>query len=516
LSFSICRPSRADDALNQAAPGFCGSGEFRDPKDQKASPPVETGEGPARAKLIVKKICKEAIEAAAGDWRMRLSDSPRWTQLKDESEDLQIAVMMAALALGTGNLAYPSNVDWRTETLCKAILQQTLRRNPVLSGSVLEDLIGALIRQKQPLEYGLPPLGILGAVETFARTQPLGGRLRSLIKQLKLKAIGGMPGGQRPNKFARQLAQRIDDILSPISLKRPDFPKGPFAEAFLKWFTGEPAHTQARWIALARYCADAGNKSRPSGKWLSGARAYVAEVGETDFVDRLSAALEVAQLDPVRTDDSLDILKGMIWLSATFDREGLPGALGRFTERCFRKTAGVGAASVKLGNAAVWALSAMDGPPAAAAELFRLREKVKYPSVRRLIDKRLTELADKSGKDLQSLEDVSAPTFGLDATGALTRHFPGGRAEARISALAVEVTWFNDAGKQLKGIPASVRDTASTELAEFRRLIAGIEAARAGQVTRLEQSWLEGRAWSFADCAATTGIIPCAGKLSHP
>ena len=109
-----------------------------------------------------------------------------------------------------------------------------------------------------------------------------------------------------------------------------------------------------------------------------------------------------------------------------------------------------------VGISALLALSGMPNEPRAGAELFRLREKIKLPSVRTLIDRRLQELAAKSGQSIGDMEDQSLPSFGLDQRSMLYFDFDGARAELEVGANETVQRWFGNGGKTLKSIPAEI------------------------------------------------------------
>ena len=209
--------------------------------------------------------------------------------------------------------------------------------------------------------------------------------------------------------------------------------------------------------------------------------------------------LDATTPDPTRPDQSLDILRGLVWGSVHLDGREVAGAIGRFADTCFRKVRGVGARSVSLGNAALWALSEMADEPRAAAELLRLRERIKYPSTRKGIDARLTDLAKRTGQSVKELEDLSLPAFGLSGDGVATFRIGEARADLTVASNGLRAQWFSRDDKPLKSIPAEVRKDHAAALADLRRRMKEIEEARAGLVLRLEQSWVEARDWTFAD-----------------
>jgi hypothetical protein len=180
----------------------------------------------------------------------------------------------------------------------------------------------------------------------------------------------------------------------------------------------------------------------------------------------------------------------------------MAGPVGRFAEICFRKVPNYGARSVGLGNAALWALSAMAEGPHAAAELFRLAARIRYPSAQAQIAKRLSALASNSGQSLAALEDGGLPDHGLDAAGQRVARVGDATATLTLTANAIDLAWHDANGKPVKAVPAAVRNQHKAALAAIRKAAADIEAARASQVARLEAGWVEQRDWAFADWQA--------------
>jgi Domain of unknown function (DUF4132) len=460
---------------------------------------------------IVRQICEEAIARAEG-WQVKLSDSARWNALKKESEELQIAVMLtAAYQRPQGSVAYVGN-SWQVQSLRNAIVSQTLRRHLNFNEDQLVSLLNSWLAQGW-LEYGLPGKTILGAVERYAESLPLSAAMKRVLGKIRERALRTTYPGQAPNKFALGVADRIDKLLDPSSVTEKALPAGPFATQLNQRILALPAGNHMQWLALSILASEAGDKSKPSVKWLSSAKSLIDEVGSTEVSIEISNLLDQTTPDPQRPDNSLDILKGFIWASTLLNHAEQAGQVGRFAEKCFRKISGVGARSVKLGNAALWALSEMAGEPRAAAELFRLREKVKYPSARKVIDNRVSELATKAGSSVEELEDRSLPHFGLSPEGNAVFPFGDARAEIQLRSTELELQWFGASGKSVKSVPSEVRNNFAEELAVFRQTLKDIEAARAAQVIRLEQSWVEDRSWTFGEWKQNFVEHPLRGQI---
>jgi hypothetical protein len=481
------------------------------------------------AQRIMKTICAQAIAANDG-WQKKLTDSPAWMALKDEPAELQIAVMLTAADDRQFSTAAYSGDSFQLETLRTAMVGQLLRRDLPFTAELLTELLSVWSRQRF-LEYGLPGRSILGAVERLAKDQEPDDRMRQLLAKLRTKAAEGAYG-VTPSKAMRDIIQRIDTLLNGADAV-PKLPSGAFAKSWLAWVATLPASEQPHWRALAVQCAGSAGKTQPSSKWQAAAGAALARIDRSMITDRLFALLAAIVPDPARVDDSLDIMKGLVWLTPQLDHEAMAGPVGRFAETCFRKVPNHGARSISLGNAALWALSAMADGPHAAAELFRLATKIKYPSAQVQIAKRLAGLAASSGQSLTTLEDIGLPDHGLDAAGQRMERIGEANATLALTANDTDLAWHDASGKLLKSVPSAVRSGYKAELAAVRKAAADIEAARAGQVARLESSWVERRDWSFAEWQAHylghpvrrpivasliwdvggTAVLPVAGRL---
>jgi len=461
--------------------------------------PLEAPPRDGEARRVLHQVCEEAVAASADRWRVELSDSARWQAVKHDAPELQIALMWAAIDRSArGGSAYGGRGSQVAE-LRKSMVSQLLRRNLPFAEADLVKLLGAWLRQPHSLEYGLPGNSMLGAVERYAERAGLSQALRQVLDRLRSRALAAGYFGQGPTKYSQGVAQRIAKLLDPSASRAFALPAGPFGERFQDLLSKLPERERRPWSSLASLAVDAGDKSKPTRKWLEAASL------ETQVIDGASLMAEVSRLldgttpDPARPDSSLDILKGLIWTSTLLDHGEMAGQVGRFAEKCFRKVPGAGARSVKLGNAAIWALSEMAGEPRAAAELFRLRQKIKYPSTRKVIDDRLAELARRTGQGVEDLEDLSLPDFGLGHDGTATFNFGEARADLALQATGLDLGWFNGAGRPVKSVPMEVRSDHRDELVAFQRLTKEIDEARAAQVLRLEHSWFEDRSWSFAD-----------------
>lgn len=438
---------------------------------------------------IARVIFDETL-AASEAWQADLSRSARWRRLKHDPPELQIAVLRAACARTYG---LGSDRPRRVE-LQRAMASKLLRRNLPFTENDLLVLLEAWLR----LGYVVPGGSLLSAVEQYAGGSELSLPVKRVLKRLSVRAEGRAGYfGEPSTKESRAHARRIARLLDPSSGEAVALPQGAFARRFDDLLASLPERDRAGWRALAALGVTAGDRSSPSRKWQAAAAGEMRERDLGQVRSALVRLLDETTPDPAQPDDSLDILKGLIWYSAQI--EGLAEPVGRFAERCFRKIPKVGARSVKLGNAALWALSEIVDDPAAAAELFRLAQKIKRPTTQLAIGKRIAELARKRGQAVGEMEDACLPDYGLDMDGGARFSFGASRMELSLQATGLEQAWFNRSGSTVKTVPAEVRAHHAAELKICRRRVKDIGRARAAQVLRLEQSWLEGRRWRLSD-----------------
>lgn len=446
-------------------------------------------------------IVQEAIAAGTG-WRIKFAASARWQALKNEPLELQREVLAAAIDPAPRGTTSWSGDSWQVRDAKRQVVGQLLKRKIELP----KDFVAALLErhlacQPHALSYDeVPPMAVLRACE-FALDQP-GARsvLEPILVRLRAKTLAPNPYRAHPTKFEQGYADRITALLDPDAAARASpIPPGAFGAFLIAQLGAMPAVQAKAWEALAGHAVKAGDKSAPTVKWRSAAQPLLAEIGKERFAVTLIEWLGVTVPDPEHPDTSLDVLKGFIWLAPAAAGDGLSGAVGRFAETCFRKVRGIGARSVKLGNAALHALSELADDPQAGVELFRLRGAIKYPSARATLDKRIAELASTSGSSIAALEDAALPTFGLAPDGTVQHRFGDAVVSLAVRATETDIRWTSAEGKPLKSVPAAVKRDHKAELTAFTLLAKDIEKARAAQARRLEDSWLEARGWSLGE-----------------
>ena len=450
---------------------------------------------------LVLAICTEACAKSPKAWDAKLSDSTTWIELKSKDARTQAAVLKAA-AYGPLKGSYPATAkSWHINSLRHTMVSQILRRNLPFAYDDLLPITKQWVAQHGSLEWGLPAKSILNAIERLALKLPLSHGMFQVLEKAKSRIETSQNQGWLNNKFHQEILARINALLDPSSVATaPSLLKGPFGDAFRSYLDDLDEKQRNAWIKLGLLAAEAGDKSKPTAKWNAAMQGHIKAVDPKNYATVTTAFMGKTVPDPAAVDVSQDILKGLIWGLPLLDQpDDTAGPLGRFVETCFRKVPNWGARSVKLGNAGLYALSAMTDSPRAAAEMFRLRTKIKYPSAKKLLDARLEDLATASGQDISALEDLSLPDFGLSIDGTRSDSIGDARVELALDANKLAVNWFGANGKPVKSVPQSVKTNAKQELAEIRQVIKDIEAARSSQAFRLEQSWVDERDWPLAD-----------------
>ena len=194
-------------------------------------------------------------------------------------------------------------------------------------------------------------------------------------------------------------------------------------------------------------------------------------------------------------DCSVELLKGLAWTIVAAKRADLAPALGNLAEACFKKIPNKGPRNVKVANAATAALAAL-AEPGAAAQLTRLRLRVKHQSSRAMVDKALVEAGNRTGLSPDDLAEISVPTFNLDARGIRRTEVGEYTAELCVaSSHEVALKWHAGKDKVSASVPAKVRANHPEELKQLKREARDASTMLAAQALRLERSYLSERKW---------------------
>jgi len=312
---------------------------------------------------------------------------------------------------------------------------------------------------------------------------------RKLIERLTvLLSAGGKPGVNKAPELHLDASDAVGTLIA------SDAAKGKRASG--------PA-----WTALLNHARTL-TATTPSNKWSGDAIELVKKIKPDNFAtcvsDWLNEAGQPAKAPVIcgevrdatlLNDCSVELLKGLAWIIVATKRADLAPALGNLAEACFKKIPNKGPRNVKVANATTTALAAL-ADPAAAAQLSRLRLRVKHHSSRATVDKGLATASERTGLSPDDLAEISVPTFGLNARGIRRIELGEHVAELRaVNAHKVELCWLERGGKACASVPAIIRTKHAEDLKRLKREAKDASAMLAAQALRLERSFLSDRSW---------------------
>ncbi|MEM9107585.1 MAG: DUF4132 domain-containing protein, partial [Pseudomonadota bacterium] len=453
------------------------------------------------AAACVDAICQEYVDSGGQPFqRIKLSGLPTWDKLKTSSVTSQVEVALYC-ALDDEERDGPMSGDHRDymdyirrKDVRRAVAIQLLRVDLPFDASQIAALVFKSTQHLDP-DFGVPIATILGTAERHFR----GGAPEELVglalQYMKMR-MDAYEVEYWPSKKTQQIKDRIDSMLmADIDNPPPSLPAGPWAGSLETWLNSLTEKQHGNWMELLIFAASAGDKSKPSKKWLKEAKPLVSAIGRPAVEKRLNEWLSTTVPDPHEVDLSLDVLKGMIWIAELLDQDDMASAIGRFAEVCFKKIPQIGARSVKLGNACIAVLSAMKRSDAATGELVRLKTRIKYGSVRSLVERRLTDIAAQAGVTVADLEETALPEYGFGMDGQQAIEFCDTTAAIMLEDGAALLTWTGADCKPRKSPPAHVKRDFADALKALKQKVKDINIALAVQSVRLESSWAEGRTW---------------------
>ena len=274
-----------------------------------------------------------------------------------------------------------------------------------------------------------------------------------------------------------------------------------------------PAAKQQAWIELLRHLLTA-TSARPSAKWLKTAEKLVDTLGAKAVTASLEQWLPlVSKGQTVRrpglytgdvrgeadtiNEENANCLRGMLWIVPALKS---PQTLARIVTSvalsAYKKVPGVGPRAVKVGNAAVYALSEMASPEA-VGQLAMLKVRVKFGTAQKEIEKAFTAAAEALSMPRDQIEEMGVPSYGLEEVGRRREEFGECVAEMVVDGRDVELKWSKE-GKSLKSVPAKVKAEHKEELKELQTAATDIAAMLPAQVERIDSLFLLQKRWPLS------------------
>ena len=314
------------------------------------------------------------------------------------------------------------------------------------------------------------------AIREIVTARPMGDRVH-------VGSFGGLLSAPK--------TQRLDAMRQPLTRLTGDnavfclAPGEVWSDAVNVDFSALPAEQRQRFGALFSHTATA-TAARPSEKWLKTAGKLVTEIGVEQLQESLQGWLSfVSQGQSVRrmgswsgdtrgaantmNDENANCLRGLLWLIPTLPQTSQFGRLiTGVALSAYKKVPGVGPRAVKVGNAAVYALSQFHSQEA-VGQLAMLKVRVKFRTAQKEIEKAFNVAAEALGLPRDQIEEMGVPSYGLDAGGVRHEMYGDYRAELVVTGSNAEARWFrcqrkaaqvspgkSEAGppRRLRGFPA--------------------------------------------------------------
>jgi hypothetical protein len=467
------------------------------------------------ARSLVKAIYAEA----QGKFSPKVQDVPAGQALMGAPPETQAAAITIATCVGLELACELRRIGWHQNChlqahLASHSLEATAkslgsRRLPYSAG-MLSQMVQSILKFEPDDVYLTPMSATVTKFENLAKSGPLSEALRLKLRELSQKLVREMSPIES-QRVARRIAALVDDDAE----RNVVIPSSDAWSAALKsQIDGAPVEQATSWRALVAHC-QATTSAKPSTRWLKQAASLVASLPRESVVAGLLAALggigkpgtkhaadngidDATLIDPAQSD----LLRGLVWLASLVDDPRLLVALADAAEKAYQKVAGHGPRNAKVGNACVWSLSHV-GSLDAAAQLSRLKSRVKHPSCRGQVIKALHRAAESAGVTLDVLEELAVPSFGMSEPGILRQSFGDAAGELRIVlGNRTELRWFKsaNAAKSQATPPAEIKEAHAAEIKDFKATTKAIEKLlpslrnRIDNLLRHERTWPV-RAW---------------------
>ncbi|HTL30791.1 MAG TPA: DUF4132 domain-containing protein, partial [Tepidisphaeraceae bacterium] len=471
------------------------------------------------------QLLEEYIAQFATGAELRAAPSKYETgrRLLDQSPENQVRIVYEVVPRLLGQRTSGSfHADEIRRTFASQQMLSALLRRPLpYEPAHLTALINLAADSSITVHYNFPVRGFLRAIARWAQGHGVLPEMRAALEKLQAQLRNPPSRIGPPTPDEQEASDTIDDILgrggdepTAVSIQ----PGEAWSDSAIADLAVMSPEQRAKWMQLFVHATDS-EGSKPTKKWLTAARTLIEAVGPQAFVQRLTTWFPLIAHSrtqrkpepnsPYSPDANLlieephqDLLKGLAWCAATITGDALVAkvsrALGDGGEASFKKVPNLGARSVKIGNACVYALGVLPGDEP-VAQLSRLATKVKQPSARKMVAKTLSQVAQKTGVTVDDLAEMALPDFGLDIEGRRRETFGNFTATIHVQGDDVACEWSDASGKARKSIPAEMKRDHADELKALKRLIKEIQTLAGAQRIRVEKLFAQDRTWSFED-----------------
>jgi hypothetical protein len=288
--------------------------------------------------------------------------------------------------------------------------------------------------------------------------------------------------------------------------------------------THEPWPRQRDWAELLRHTATA-VAARPTAKWLQSAgklvnalsgdavrqalERWLPHVARGQTIRKLgSYSGDIRGASDVMKEENATCLRGLLWLVQCLPGlDELARPITAVALSAYRKVPGVGPRAVKVGNAAVYALSRMTSTEA-VGQLAMLKVRVKFGTAQKEIEKAFTQAAETLGLPRDQIEEMGVPCYGLEEVGLRRETLGEYRADLVVTGSRAELNWVDATGKALKSVPAKIKRDHKEDWKELQQSLKDIQSMLPAQRDRIDSMFLQQKAWPIE--------VWCERYLNHP
>ncbi len=416
---------------------------------------------------------------------------------------------------------------WRARAAAFGIVEPFLTRDFELDRAGLFDLLLYLSVRPAHARPGMEAVHQrwITRAEREAAQTPLSEGERFVLGLLRASLLLGPAFGTPPEEVVR-LTRLIGDDQNFYLV-----PGEAWSDAVNADLTDLAPDQALRWVALLRHALTA-TTARPSARWQATARSLVEAIGAEAVQESILRWLplvsqgrsipnlgqpggEARAAGDVMNDENATILRGLLWLTRALPRpDELTRPIAAVALSAYKKVPGVGPRAVKVGNAAVLALSGQTSIEA-VGQLAKLKVRIKVGTAQKEIGKAFTAAAEALGLPRDQIEELGVPSYGLEEVGLRRETLGAFQAELRVSGSDVHLDWRDAKGKALKSVPARVRCDHPDELKELRQSLQDIQSMLPAQRDRLDAMFLLQKSWPWTEWAERYLNHPLVGTIAR-
>ncbi len=410
-------------------------------------------------------------------------------------------------------LSDPDDIDhWRSRCATSGVVTALLLRPAAFQRDQLFDLLLYLSSRPQggcliASDGLLCRLVEAVAAETGNGTNLTPGERFVLYLWRTARIVGPPLGSESPE--VKELTQWIGDR-SRFFLIPGEY----WTDALNAELTALPANERGAWVALLKHALTA-TSSRPSARWIQSAKELIAGIGEKQvsaslerWLPQVSKGRAVAKLATHVSDtrgasetipeENGTALRGLLWMAPLLsDGAHLLRIVSAVAISAYKKVPGVGPRAVKVGNAAVYALSEIITPDSVGF-LAMLKVRVRFGTAQKEIEKAFDAAAAALGLPRDQIEELGAPACGLETVGQREEVLGECRVELVVNGSEAELRWYDARGKRVRSVPAQVKREHAETCKELQQDLKDVAAMLPAQRDRVDSLFLSRKSWTAA------------------